>query len=78
MIHISGAAGVPFPLPRLAISEKLWYDGKKAAGGRKRGFHMGHLTTRDAYQNLEERINWFTQKRKDEERRKESAGGQEE
>ena len=22
---------------------------------------MGHLTTRDAYKNLEERINWFTQ-----------------
>lgn len=22
---------------------------------------MGHLTTKDAYQNLEQRINWFTQ-----------------
>ena len=22
---------------------------------------MGHLTTKDAYKNLEERINWFTQ-----------------
>ena len=22
---------------------------------------MGHLTTRDAYRNLGERINWFTQ-----------------
>ncbi len=22
---------------------------------------MGHLTTRDVYKNLEERINWFTQ-----------------
>ena len=22
---------------------------------------MGHVTTRDAYKNLEERINWFTQ-----------------
>ena len=22
---------------------------------------MGHMTTRDAYKNLEERINWFTQ-----------------
>ena len=21
---------------------------------------MGHLTTRDAYKNLEDRINWFT------------------
>ena len=22
---------------------------------------MGHLTTKDAYKNLEDRINWFTQ-----------------
>ena len=22
---------------------------------------MGHLTTRDAYRNLSDRINWFTQ-----------------
>ena len=22
---------------------------------------MGHLTTRDAYKNLSDRINWFTQ-----------------
>ena len=22
---------------------------------------MGHLTSRDAYRNLEDRINWFTQ-----------------
>ena len=28
---------------------------------RKENDSMGHLTTRDAYKNLEERINWFTQ-----------------
>jgi Pyruvate/2-oxoacid:ferredoxin oxidoreductase delta subunit len=31
---------------------------KKVIGGYKK---MGHLTTKDAYKSLEERINWFTQ-----------------
>ena len=28
---------------------------------RKKETRMGHLTTRDAYRNLSDRINWFTQ-----------------
>ena len=42
------------------IAANLCYTTRKTVKYR-RYRNMGHLTTRDAYKNLEERINWFTQ-----------------
>ena len=41
-----------------AVSEAAHNNKAQMTGGEKT---MGHLTTRDAYKNLEDRINWFTQ-----------------